>query len=679
MRWPRSRTRCWLTPTACRPSGPSTFSRLRPTRRFPGPLSGWPRKRPSIIAACSCRDAADTARCSGVRPVCGTCCLPTARPFRSLPAPTWSTAGSTSSRCGCSATGRGMGSTRPASRSPVPFSVRARTTSWRSSASCACRTPSGRRPLAGTDADLRAEARQWTNLIFIDAFDPKPLMVPPLAAPPAEPALPPFPSEITLRYELTAPLKGPAPFSAQPAAVRLPVTTPPWQVPRMVSAGLALSPYESADDYSSTQSRRRMLWFEFAEAPVDPEDAYFVRVLATAPDNMLTESSAIAEVVEPALPIDQEWMRLITPGQPRDDNGLRAMQHIPGPAASPRHFLVPLPEGLNEASLELFGFFVYEIRLGHTDSRWCTAQGRFGPALRVAGVQHPAPPLVCHSARTLTDVLVRAPVRHAGARGPQRTADAAANADVGLALRPRAPGRCERLAQRPAAARAVVCAAPGQRSRGRRCARAVCGGSVSAGRCAPWAWRSSGCRPTRRSRPLPRSSSNSRPNRTRWVRTSGTGGYSGSHRSCRYLTPVEAGRVRGHRGRSQRSAPLTQMRIAREGSISEARRAGNQLAATTTISRTGSSRHQRERILRRHAEQQRAREAAAGGRTDHPDRPAGRGQRQRLQHDRPGDALRRGSQRHPQGDLTAPLRHGVGEQGIHTAGGRDRGRRPRRA
>jgi hypothetical protein len=268
----------------------------------------------------------------------------------------------------------------------------------------------GTKALAGTAADLRAEARQWTDLIFIDALDPKPLMAPPLAAPAAEPPLPLFPSEITLRYELTASLKGPAPFSVQPAAVRLPVTTPPWQVPRMVSAGLALSPYESADDYSSTQSRRRMLWFEFAEKPLDPDDAYFVRVLATAPDSMLIERSiAIDEVVEPALPIDQEWMRLITPGQPRDDNGLRAMQHIPGPAASSRHFLVPLPEGLNEASLELFGFFVYEIRVGHTDSRWCTAQGRFGPALRVAGVQHPAPPLVCHSARTLTDVLVRAP------------------------------------------------------------------------------------------------------------------------------------------------------------------------------------------------------------------------------------------------------------------------------
>jgi hypothetical protein len=179
-------------------------------------------------------------------------------------------------------------------------------------------------------------------------------------------------------------------------------------VPRLVSAGIALSPYEAAADYSSTESRRRMLWFEFAEPPIDPEDAYFVRILAMAPDPILT-SAQIDDVVEPPLAIDQEWMRLITPGQPRDDNGLRAMQSIASPPASGRHFLVPLPEDLNEASLELFGFFVYEVRLGHTDTRWCTAQGRFGPALRVAGVQHPAPPLVCQAARGKTAVLVRAP------------------------------------------------------------------------------------------------------------------------------------------------------------------------------------------------------------------------------------------------------------------------------
>ncbi len=130
-------------------------------------------------------------------------------------------------------------------------------------------------------------------------------------------------------------------------------------------------------------------------------------MLAVAPDPLLT-AEPIPDVVEPPLPIDAEWMRLITPGQPRDNNGLHAMQRPPAPR-EPHHYIIELPDGLNDASLELFGFFVYEIRLGHTESRWSTAQGRFGPALRISGVQHPAPPLVCQTARSKTGILVRAP------------------------------------------------------------------------------------------------------------------------------------------------------------------------------------------------------------------------------------------------------------------------------
>ena len=215
---------------------------------------------------------------------------------------------------------------------------------------------------------------------------------PPPTVPPGE-----HPTEITVHYELTATFKGPAPVSVSPADIRLPVTTPPWQVPQLVSAGIALSPYQSAVDYSSTESRRRMLWFAFAEAPIDPDDAYFFRVLAMAPDPMLA-AGQVDDGVETPLRSDKEWMRLITPGKPRDDNGLRAMQQIADPPASPRHFLVALPEGLNEASLELFGFFVYEIRLGHTESRWCTAQGQSAPRCH-RRVQHPAPPLACQAAR----------------------------------------------------------------------------------------------------------------------------------------------------------------------------------------------------------------------------------------------------------------------------------------
>jgi hypothetical protein len=79
------------------------------------------------------------------------------------------------------------------------------------------------------------------------------------------------------------------------------------------------------------------------------------------------------------------------------------------PSPSAPHYLVPLPADLKDSSPELFGFFVYEVRIGHTGTRWCTAQGRFGPLLRVAGVQHPPPPLVCHAARSAAGILIRAP------------------------------------------------------------------------------------------------------------------------------------------------------------------------------------------------------------------------------------------------------------------------------
>ena len=125
---------------------------------------------------------------------------------------------------------------------------------------------------------------------------------------------------------------------------------------------------------------------------------------------MLLPSDVVPpDTIETPLPLDPEWMRLITPGQPRDEGGLNTMQQPTSHPARRRIIWCRfLPISKNPHS-ELFGFFVYEVRLGHTDSRWSTCQGRFGPMLRIAGVQHPPPPLVCQSARSKTDVLVRAP------------------------------------------------------------------------------------------------------------------------------------------------------------------------------------------------------------------------------------------------------------------------------
>ena len=84
----------------------------------------------------------------------------------------------------------------------------------------------------------------------------------------------------------------------------------------------------------------------------------------------------------------------------------RHQRHDPAipSSTSPVHFLLPLPPGSDADDPELFGFYSYELRVGHAgpigDLRWwSTANGRFGSPLRVVGVQHPAPPLACHAGR----------------------------------------------------------------------------------------------------------------------------------------------------------------------------------------------------------------------------------------------------------------------------------------
>ncbi|MGJ5818618.1 hypothetical protein [Paludibaculum fermentans] len=250
---------------------------------------------------------------------------------------------------------------------------------------------------AGVAPDPRAAQRQFTDVFFFDAYDPKP-------------AAGEFPEELRFEYRLAASFKGGAPAPAPEVLPELvvPVTTPPVQTPKLVSAGIALSEFVAADDYSSTNQRVRSLWIEFEEAPLDPRDNYYVRILADAPDPMLT-NEVFPETIEAPLPLDPEWMRLIVPGQPRDNNGLNAMGELAANTPDGRHWIVPLPEGLNAASPELFGLYTYELRLGHTEARWSTAQGRHGPALRVAGVQHPVPPLSCQAARTERTIRVRGP------------------------------------------------------------------------------------------------------------------------------------------------------------------------------------------------------------------------------------------------------------------------------
>jgi hypothetical protein len=106
-------------------------------------------------------------------------------------------------------------------------------------------------------------------------------------------------------------------------------------------------------------------------------------------------------------------MRRIFSGQSADQSGLDAMtQMVPadkvGVGKSGTFFLLPLPPSLGSEDLELFGFWTYEFRVGHV-KYWSTAQGRYGRPLRVSGVQHPAPHLICSVERAEAGVGVTAP------------------------------------------------------------------------------------------------------------------------------------------------------------------------------------------------------------------------------------------------------------------------------
>src|SRR5205085_9184626 len=102
-----------------------------------------------------------------------------------------------------------------------------------------------------------------------------------------------------------------------------------------------------------------------------------------------------------------EPVRKVVPNEATNEAGLAAMQPLVK-SDSPVHFILPLPPGATPSSPELFGFWTYEIRLAHV-GMWSTALGRFGPPLRVAGVQHPPPALTCAASRTKDAVTVTAP------------------------------------------------------------------------------------------------------------------------------------------------------------------------------------------------------------------------------------------------------------------------------
>jgi hypothetical protein len=261
---------------------------------------------------------------------------------------------------------------------------------------------------ASTLADPAVQAdRSGTRVVFFDAINPNP-------APDA------FPAELSPDYTVTAAFEAVA-AQTLPLQITLPITMPPRQTPKIVATGLAESSYAAASDYSSTSPRDRFLWIEFDQVIADQEDCYFGRVLAYGPDPLLAYELAptpdpkgmLADAVEPPLPVDPEPVRVIFPGQASDECGLDAMtQLIPAVANSEgtqdTFFMLPLPPGVTPDDVQLFGFWTYEFRVGHA-KRWSTCQGRFGRPLRVSGIQHPPPTLICSVNRTEQGIAVSAP------------------------------------------------------------------------------------------------------------------------------------------------------------------------------------------------------------------------------------------------------------------------------
>ena len=199
-----------------------------------------------------------------------------------------------------------------------------------------------------------------------------------------------------------------AEFDGATLELTLPIVVPPQQISKLASVGLALSPYVAGNGYASTEERRRALWLELAEPIANAEgDALFARVVGHGADPLLYAAEPSAEAAdEPSLVLDPELMRTVIAGDSDDRAGIGAMTRLEVATDDDHRFLLPLPPGIEADDPELFGFWTYELRVGHAGDPhaphqrwWSTAQGRFGRPLRVNGVQHPAPTLHCRAGR----------------------------------------------------------------------------------------------------------------------------------------------------------------------------------------------------------------------------------------------------------------------------------------
>ncbi len=241
--------------------------------------------------------------------------------------------------------------------------------------------------IASVEAIEAIPERMRTRIVFLHAIDP--------TVPDARDG---FSNRDPYRLTIKVPAEGATTLavSSDSLALRLPEATIPAKVPKLQSAGYALSLYQAAVDYSSTAPRQRQLWLELAETPASG-DVLFARLLAYAPDPLLytdRELRATELGPLPALALDPELLRVISPGQPRDSDGSEAIVELIASPTDPLRYLLPLPDGLAADDPRLFGLWTYELRYGHK-APWSLAHARYGRPLQVSGIQHPAPTLPC--------------------------------------------------------------------------------------------------------------------------------------------------------------------------------------------------------------------------------------------------------------------------------------------
>ena len=124
--------------------------------------------------------------------------------------------------------------------------------------------------------------RNYTRIVYIDALDPKNELK-------QNNGELRFPDELWAEYKIRPKMRAGHTQAEiiETDRLTLPTVLPPVQIPKLVSVGIAFSPYERTENYSSSEARKRYLWVEFDQPVENPDDTYYCRMLGNAPDQMM--------------------------------------------------------------------------------------------------------------------------------------------------------------------------------------------------------------------------------------------------------------------------------------------------------------------------------------------------------------------------------------------------------